>query len=150
MNVTREEECDRILLHHEDFEHISSALNQQFTTIHNRAQVLLGICGVLISASVLVTTGKIIGRPSFRFQQAAGLLLVTAGALEIAAAAVVVAGVLNVRWITQQPGADLRAWVLSTLAYRDGKTRAYRVAIVLVLFSMATYQVAVAIALVQL
>jgi hypothetical protein len=44
-----------------DFESISVAFDRQFTTLHNRAQLLLGICGVLISASVLVTAGRFIG-----------------------------------------------------------------------------------------
>src|SRR5262249_8500682 len=144
--LNRDEECDRILQVHgaDDFAAISAELNRQFTTIHNRAQLLLGICGVLISASVLVTTGRLIGRPQFLHQRFAGQLLVVAGVLEITAAAVVIAGVLNVRWITQQPGTDLRAWVMSNLKYRDAKTRAYRLSLVLVLLSMAMYQSAVA------
>src|SRR5690242_2829653 len=61
--LTRDEECDRIIEAHgpADFAGISEALDRQFRTIHNRAQLLLGICGVLISASVLVTTGRLIG-----------------------------------------------------------------------------------------
>lgn len=150
--VSREDECERILKVHPpgDFTGISAELDRQFATIHNRAQLLLGICGVLISASVLITTGRLIGRAQFLHQRFAGRLLVLAGAVEIAAAAVVVAGVLNVRWITQQPGADLRAWVLSNLTYRDAKTAAYRVGLLLVLISMMMYQTAVAIALIQL
>jgi hypothetical protein len=77
-------------------------------------------------------------------------VLVVAGILEITAAAVVVAGVLRVRWITQQPGADLSEWVMSNLAYRDEKVRVYRVAMVLLLLSMVAYQTAIAIALLQL
>ena len=151
--LTREEECERIVKSHgpAEFERISEALDRQFRTIHNRAQVLLGICGVLISASVLVTTGRLIGpRPEIRHQHAAGLLLVIAGVLEIGAAGTVVGGVLNVRWITQQPGEDLHGWVFSNLAYRDSKTLAYRVAIALILLSMISYQVAIAIAMLQL
>jgi len=151
-SLTREEECDRILREHgpADFERISIALDKQFRTIHNRAQLLLGVCGVLISASVLVTTGRLIGHPEFSHQHFAGILLVVAGVLEIGAAAVVVGGVLNVRWITQQPGEDLRGWVFSNLLYRDRKTLAYRIAIILILLSMMSYQIAVAIALLQL
>lgn len=152
-SLTRDEECQRIVESHgpADFEHISEALDRQFRTIHNRAQLLLGVCGVLISASVVVTTGRLIGRtPEFRHQHAAGVLLVVAGLLEIAAAAVLVGGVLNVRWITQQPGEDLHAWVLSNLVYRDHKTLAYRLAVILVLLSMLSYQVAIAIAMLQL
>lgn len=152
-SLTRDEECERILKAHgpEDFERISIALDKQFRTIHNRAQLLLGICGVLISASVVVTTGRLIGgRTEFSHQHIAGTLLVIAGVLEIGAAAVVVGGVLNVRWITQQPGDDLRGWVFSNLLYRDRKTRAYRIAILLILLSMMSYQTAIAIALLQL
>jgi hypothetical protein len=150
--LTREDECERIMTAHgSDFERISEALDRQFRTIHNRAQLLLGICGVLISASVVVTTGRLIGRrPEFAHQHVAGVLLVVAGLLEIAAAAVVVGGVLNVRWITQQPGEDLHAWVFTNLAYRDTKTVAYRVATGLILCSMISYQAAIAIAMLQL
>jgi hypothetical protein len=150
--LTRTKECERILKSHgADFERISVALDRQFLTIHNRAQLLLGICGVLISASVVVTTGRLIGRgPEFSHQRLAGFALVTAGVLEIAAAAIVVGGVINVRWITQQPGEDLRAWVYSNLVYRDRKTRLYRTSIVLVLLSMVGYQFAIGIAMLQL
>jgi hypothetical protein len=153
-SLTRDEECDRILESHgpNDFERISEALDRQFRTIHNRAQLLLGICGVLISASVVVTTGRLIGRRPEQIvhKQTAGLLLVVAGVLEIGAAAAVVGGVLNVRWITQQAGEDLRAWLHTNLVYRDRKTLAYRLAIVLILASMLCYQAAISIALLQL
>ena len=151
--LTRQAECERILEAHgpNDFEPISRALDRQYRTIHNRAQLLLGVCGVLISASVVVTTGRIIGAHlGFEHQHAAGVLLVVAGLLDICGAAVTVGGVLNVRWITQQPGADLRGWVYANLVYRDRKTHAYRLAILLVLMSMACYQVAIAIVLLQL
>jgi uncharacterized membrane protein YcjF (UPF0283 family) len=151
--LSREAECQRILTAHgpPNFERISEALDRQFNTINNRAQLLLGICGVLISASVVVTTGRLIGRRAeFAHQHLAGVLFVAAGILEIAAAAVVVGGVLHIRWITQQPEQDLHHWVHSTLIYRDRKTLAYRWAIVLVLLSMISYQVAISIALLQL
>lgn len=152
-SLTLEEECDRIVESHgpANFARISEALDRQFRTIHNRAQLLLGICGVLISASVVVTTGRLIGRrPDFQHQHAAGLLLVAAGILEVAAAGVVVGGVLNIRWSTRQPGEELRAWVASNLAYRDRKTRAYQVATLLLLLSMVSYQIAIAIVMLQL
>jgi len=151
--LTREQECERILRSHSpgDFDSISAALDRQYRTIHNRAQLLLGICGVLISASVVVTTGRLIGgRAEFAHQHVAGVMLVIAGALEIGAAAVVVGGVLHVRWITQQPGEELRDWVMANLVYRDRKTLVYRVATLLILLSMISYQIAIAIALLQL
>jgi hypothetical protein len=151
--LTLEDECERIVEAHgpASFERISEALDRQFRTLHNRAQLLLGICGVLISASVVVTTGRLIGRgPQFEHQHAAGLLLVAAGVLEIAAAAMVVGGVLNIRWSTRQPGEELREWVRHNLAYRDRKTRAYQVATLLLLLSMVSYQIAIAIVMLQL
>jgi hypothetical protein len=151
--LTREAECERIVEGHgpADFERISEALDRQFRTIHNRAQLILGICGVLISASVVVTAGRLIGqRPEYRQRHTAGVLLVTAGVLEIAAAAVIVGGVLNIRWSTRQPGDDLRQWILANLVHRDRKTLAYRVATLLLLLSMMSYQVAIAIAMLQL
>jgi hypothetical protein len=151
--LTLHQECERIVESHGpgDFERISAALDRQFRTIHNRAQLLLGICGVLISASVVVTTGRLIGRrPDFEHQHAAGILLVAAGVLEIAAAGMVVGGVLNIRWSTRQPGEDVHAWVFTNLAYRNRKTRAYQVATVLLLLSMVSYQIAIAIVMLQL
>jgi hypothetical protein len=151
--LTREKECERIVNSSglTDFERISEALDRQFRTIHNHAQLLLGVCGVLISASVLVTTGRLIGRrPEFQHQHTAGILLVLAGILDIAAAALVVGSVLNIRWITQQPGDDLHGWVFSNLVYRDRKTRAYRLATRLFLLSIISYQIAVATVMLQL
>lgn len=147
--MTVEQECDRLLEEYSrDFERISNVLDRHFETIHDRAQLLLSICGVLISASVLVTTGRFIGgRIKFAGHQVTGLLLVMAGILDIAAAAIVVGWVLRIRWITRHPGEDVRSWLLSNLAYRDSKARAYRLSTVLVLLSMASYQCAIAIAL---
>jgi hypothetical protein len=150
--LTHEEECDRLLEHHVDqqYDRINAALDRQFQTIHNRAQLLLGVCGVLITAGVVVTTGRLIGHPTIFHHHYAGYILICSGALQIAAAGTIVIRVLNVRWITQQPGADLRSWILTNLYYRDSKTRAYRIAAVCLLLSMVGYQIAVAIAVLQL
>jgi hypothetical protein len=99
---------------------------------------------------VLVTTGKIIVRPDYAHKRIVGIFMVAAGGLQVVAAAVLVVGVLSVRWITQQPGRELPDWVLSNLKYRDEKTRAYRIGIVAALLSMIFYQVAMAVALLQL
>jgi hypothetical protein len=57
---------------------------------------------------------------------------------------------LHNRWITQQPGADLRSWILTNLHYRDTKTCAYRIATLLLLLSMVGYLIAVVIAVMRL
>jgi hypothetical protein len=149
--LTRDEECDRILERYgtDDFERLSTALERQFEMLHHRAQLLLGVCGVLISASVLVLTGRLIGRFSLLTGSKAGPALVVAGALATGAAGVVCTIVLRIRWITSHPGRDLRAWLLSTLRTRDGKALAYRVSVVLIALSMVSFQVAMTIALVS-
>jgi hypothetical protein len=149
--LTREEECERLLqTYSNDFHRLSVALDRQFRILHDRAQVVLGICGILISANVLVVTGRIIVRASLDHRRALGYLLAGAGSFEIISAAVVVGSVLRVRWISRPPGTELRSWVLTNLAYRDAKTRSYRLAVLLVLLAMLAYQVTVAIAIVQL
>jgi len=125
-------------------------LDQQFATLHSRAQVLLGICGVLLTASVLITTGRIIGRGTYTLQRAAGWLIALAGLCDIAATAITVGGVLHIRWLTQEPSKDLRAWMIRAIAHRDRKTRAYHLALGVVLLSMLFYQTAVLIIVLQL
>jgi hypothetical protein len=146
--LTREEECERILrvCEPDNYEQVFRALDVHFQLLHNRAQVLLGICGVLVSASVLLMTGKLIVRSQIIHLSVIGPLLVGAGGAGIAAAAIVVTGVLRIRWTTELPGEDLRAWVMSSLRYRDSKTLAYRAATIMLLLSMAQFQTAALLA----
>jgi hypothetical protein len=145
--LTREEECDRILMvcGADHPARVAKTLDMQFRILHNRAQVLLAICGVLLSTSVVLLTGKFFARPDSRDYVVAGLAL-TASFTEVAAAAFVVGGVLNVRWMTELPGADIRAWIMSSLEYRDSKTRAYRTSCALLLVAMLLFQIAAATA----
>lgn len=146
--LTREQEADRFLkLYESDHpDQINHALDVQFRLMHNRAQVLLAICGVLLSTSVILMTGKLIGHPELVHREVVRILLIAAGAAEIAAAGTVVGGVLNVRWSSQLPGDNIRDWILTRLRYRDSKTNAYRVAILLILLSMVLFQSAATIA----
>lgn len=145
--LTRDQECDRILrIAGDDLDDIVEALDRQFKLIHDRAQVLLAICGVLISTSVVLMTGKLIGKPQFKHQELVRMLFWSAGLVEILAAALVVIGVLQVRWMTQLPGASVREWVLASLEYRDQKTRAYRSSILLLVLAMTLFQVAAMLA----
>jgi hypothetical protein len=148
---SRTEECDQLSeLHRSDPLAIKQEIAQQFTTLHGRAQVLLGICGVLLTASVLITTGRILGRGSYTLARLAGGLLAVAGLCDIAATAICVGGVLHIRWLTQEHGENLRAWMMRAIAHRDTKTRAYHVALAVVMLSMLFYQAAVLIIVLQL
>lgn len=141
--LDRAAECDRILHYHgaDRFETINMLLERQFAVLHNRAQVLLGLCGIVITTTGF--SGRLIAGTN-RLGQA---LIVTGIALVLAAAAVVVWGVLHLRWLTQQLGDDVRAWLLTVLAYRDAKTEAYRVGIVLLLGGLVFYVASIAVML---
>lgn len=145
--LTREEECARILEVSGEggYEIAYRVLDAQFKLLHDRAQLLLGLCGVLVSTSVVLMTGKIIAR-SVLNQQLISPLLVAAGATAIGAAAIVVGGVLRIRWMSELPGNDLREWVMGSLRYRDSKAFAHRTSIVLLLASMALFQAAALLA----
>ena len=148
--LTRAEECDRLVqvFGPSDRIGLAAALERQFYTLHYRAQVLLAICGVMISASVVVTTGRTLrgSAAQYQYQNPA---LVVAGTLAVIAAAVLCGGVLGIRWVTAQPGPDLRGWLSATLAYRDSQTRYLRLGTVLILLSMLFFEIASAIALMQ-
>jgi hypothetical protein len=146
----REELEELIALYRSDAAAIRQELYDQFKTLHGRAQVLLGICGVLLTASVLITTGRIIGRGSYELARIAGWLLALAGLCDIGATAIIVGGVLHIKWLTHAPGEDLRTWVLRAVAHRNAKTRAYHAALVVVLLSMLFYQGSVLMVVLQL
>lgn len=133
----------------DQFERISAVFDAQFRTLHNRAQVLLAICGVLLTASVMLMTGKLIARPDLPHLHVASRIMIAAGVSDILAAAVAVGGVLRIRWETP-PSRELSEWVMLRLVYRNRKTRALHTSIALLLVSMILYQTAATIVLSQL
>lgn len=149
--LSREREAERLLRFlGQDAGALYAVLERQVRTINSRAQLVLGVCSMLISASVVVTAGHIIGRLDFKYERIAALLLTGAGVISILAATLVCVGILTMRWTTQQPGEDLRAWLLSNLEQRDTKTRPYQVSVVLVLAALLMYQLALGIVLFQI
>jgi hypothetical protein len=142
-HLSREAEADRILRAYgpEELPEIMAMLERQFTVLHNRAQVLLGLCGIV------VTTTGFSGRLVAGTSAAAQWMIIVGVAFSLLAAAVVVWGVLHLYWLTMQPGDTTRAWLLMSLAYRDKKTRAYRIGIILLLIGLTIYAGALAIML---
>lgn len=138
-----ESEADRILVIYgqDNARGIMELLERQFTLLHHRTQVLLGLCGVVI------TTTGFSGRLIAGTHRAAQLFIVTGVCLTLLAAVVVVWGVLHLSWLSQQPGDLVRPWLITCLEYRDRKTRAYRLGIVLMLVGVACYVAAIAIML---
>ncbi len=141
--LSRSEECDRILkeVGGGKLDPIMAMLERQFNVLHNRTQVMLGLCGVVITTTGF--SGRIIAGTNFLAQ----VLIINSVALVLLAAGVVVWSVLHLRWLTQQTGDDVRSWLMTALAYRDRKTDAYRVGIALLLVGLALYVGAIAIML---
>ena len=142
-HLTRADESTRILREYGDrgFPEMMAMLERQFAVLHNRAQVLLGLCGIIIS-----TTG-FSGRLVAGTNPAAQWLIIVGVALVLLAAAVVCWGVLHLRWLTMQLGRDNDEWLATTLRYRDTKTNSYRLALVLMLIGLGLYAAAISIML---
>ncbi len=120
---------------------VMQRLEAQMNVLHGRTQVLLTLCGVVVTVTGF--SGRIIAGTSLL----AKVSIITGLALVLAAAAVGVFGVLPVKWLTQQPGHDPRGWLLNVLAYRDRKTGAYRWATALLLLGLAVYVASIALML---
>jgi hypothetical protein len=142
-HLSRAEESRRILdLYGEDaFETIMSMLERQFAVLHNRAQVLLALCGVVITTTGF--SGRLIAGTNVTAQG----LIIAGVALVLVSAALVVWGVLHLRWLTMQAGRDVREWLDTALAYRDRKTGLYRIAILFMLVGLIVYSGAIAVML---
>jgi len=120
---------------------IMAMLERQFGVLHNRAQVLLTLCGIVIS-----TTG-FSGRLIAGTNRLAQGLIVAGLALVLLSAAVVVWGVLHIRWLTVQSGDTVDQWLDTCLRYRDVKTKWYRVSILIMLLGLVLYGGAIAVML---
>jgi len=120
---------------------VASLLERQFTVLHNRGQVLLGLCGIVITTTGF--SGRIIAGTS-RLAQG---LIISGVTSVLVAACVVVWGVMRLRWITQQPGDTTEHWLRAGLLHRDRKTHHYRTAIVFLIVGLALYVGAIAMML---
>lgn len=136
-----EQEAEQILQIYgrENPRELVALLERQFGVLTGRAQVLLGLCGIVI------TTTGFSGRAIALTGTAAQWLIVSGIFLILASAAAIVWGILQLNWITQFVGKDLGASLAKMLAYRDRKTRAYRVGLILLVVGLALYVSAIAL-----
>lgn len=141
--LSQEEEHARVMREYADapFETVMAMLERQFALLHNRSQILLTLCGILI------TTIGFSGRFIAGTNAWAQATVIASVIFALLAAAVVVWRVLHLHWLTGQLGADRGAWLRRSLEYRDLKTMGYRVGVWLLLLSLAFYVVAIAIML---
>jgi hypothetical protein len=103
-----------------------------------RTQVMLSLSGIVITVTGF--SGRAIAQTSLlaRMSVVAGLMLV------LAAAAVAVAGVLRLDWLTRTLEDDTLATIRHALGLRDRKTRSLRIALLLFVLGFALYCLAVA------
>lgn len=140
--MTPEEELQRIIdLYGEDRATITGLLERQFGVLQARAQVLLGLTGVVVTTTGF--SGRLIAGTNLWAQ----VLIIVGMGLVLAACVVVVFGVLHLKWLTQQPGAMLREWLLTCLRYRNTKMCYYRWSMVLLIAGLTFYVGAMAIML---
>jgi hypothetical protein len=124
----------------ENLKDIIALMERQFGVLTGRAQVLLGLCGIVItttgfSGRAIASTG-----PMAQWLIVGGIFLVLAGA------AAIVWGILQLNWITQfVETADIRPSLLRMLAYRDRKTRAYRLGLILLVMGLTLYVSAISL-----
>jgi len=132
---TRQQEIGRIIQIYgrDDVRSIMEAVERQFMVLHHRSQVLLALSGIVI------TTTGFSGRLIAGTNELAQWLIISGVALVMVAAATVCYGVLHLRWLTQHPGSEIGEWLDITLAYRDRKTRFYRVGIVMTMIGLGLY-----------
>jgi hypothetical protein len=141
--LTREQEADRIIFicGQDHPGKMMDLMQQQFNVLSARSQVLLTLCGIV------VTTTGFSGRLIAGTNRLAQGLVIAGVVLAMSAAVSVVGGVMHLNWLTQQPADLIRPWLLNCLEYRDQKTRAYRVGIVLLMIGLAMYVAAMSIML---
>ncbi len=140
--LPRDKEAERILqIYGEKVPDMMAMLERQFAVLHNRAQVMLGFCGIVITTTGF--SGRLIAGTNLSAQVAViiGLLFV------LAAACTVVWGVLHLRWLTLQPGETPADWLWTSLRYRDLKTCHYRNSIYLMLAGLTFYVFAISVML---
>ena len=142
-HLTRDEEARRILREygHDAFADIMEMLERQFAVLHNRAQVLLALCGIIVGTTGF--SGRLVAGTNLLAQT----LIIFGVAFVLLAAAVVCWGVLHLRWLTMQAGKAVPEWLATSLQYRDFKTRCYRVGLIFLLVGLVLYSGAVAIML---
>lgn len=136
------QEIDRIITQYDGkMSDIMVMLERQFTVLHNRAHVLLTLCGIVIS-----TTG-FSGRLVAGTNRVAQASIIAGVGLILLAAVVCSWGVLHLRWLTMQNGDNVRDWLAVSLRYRNQKTTSYRIAVIIMLLGLTIYCIALAIML---
>jgi len=138
MSSSRRREAEHILkLCLGDHLRAYQIVERQLSRAILRAMVLVSLSGVVVAATGF--SGRAVAQtsPVARFCMAAGLLAIVVASL------VAVAGVLRLRWLSQEIDDEPVVTLLRGLEVRDRKTRNLRWAVGLFLFGFALYCISI-------
>ena len=134
-----EEEARRIFrLSGDDPLRAYEIVERQMAVLVLRTQVLLSLSGIVI------TVTGFSGRTIAQSGEAARLCIALGILVVLAAAVVAIAGVLRLRWLTQELAEDPIAMLSRGLTLRDKKARALAIALVLFVLGFSLYVIAIA------
>ena len=116
-------------------------LERQFSTLHNRAQVLFSFCGIVVTVTGF--SGRLIAGTN----AAAQAFIVAGLAVVVATAFYMFHSVMTLRWATQRLDTSPERTVRRILKRRNIKTRAYKRGGYLLFTGLILYSIAIAIML---
>jgi hypothetical protein len=137
--VTAREEAERILkfVSSNHFEALQ-VLERQLNVLVLRTQVLLSLCGIVITVTGF--SGRAIAQTSLfaRLSISIGIFVV------LAAAATAIGGVLRIKWLTQVAAEDALQTLINAIGIREQKSRYLAVAQILFVLGFGLYCAAIA------
>lgn len=144
--LTPDQEYQRIMAIYGKPEPIGALnlLERQLIILSQRAQMLLGLCGIVITVTGF--SGRIIAGTN----RLAQMLIISGVSLTLLSAALIVARVINLYWMSEQPTDEpenLPQLVRTALVYRNRKMFFYRAAVYVLLLGLTCYVIAIGIML---
>jgi hypothetical protein len=134
LNKTVEQETEEIIRFFEgDKLNIQRTLENQFSVLYQRSQVLLSLCGIIISVTGF--SGKTIVLTFFTSR----ILLISGLFLVLLSGIITIWGVLRFKWITQWHEENLNNFVKTVLIRRNKKAWYFKYALILLLLGLALY-----------
>lgn len=116
-------------------------LERQFSTLHNRAQVLFGFCGVVVTVTGF--SGRLIAGTN----NAAQFFIVAGLAVVISCALYIFHSVMTLRWTTQRLDVSNELTLTRVIERRNIKTAAYKRGGYILFLGLILYTTAIAIML---
>jgi hypothetical protein len=142
INKDIEKETNEILKFFEGNKlNIQRTLENQFAVIYQRSQILLSLCGIVISVTGF--SGKTIATTNM-FSR---MVLITGLAFVLIAGAITIWGIINIKWITQFHQEDLHSLIMNVLKNRNLKTFYFRLSILFLIVGLTLYVISISIML---